>query len=401
MNRRSFLHGSGAAAAAWSLSPAVARASIDPRMREAIARLEYLTPLERAFILDKGKAEVGKLPPERLREIGLLPETWSLEAVPDPASNSVVEQPLSRAAGNLLDWSGLMALAEKHAVRYLHVCVCTNGADPYHMTLWEGVPLREIVWLTRPRANVRRVYYQSYHRPNLPPFQASLPLGQVLETPPGQMPVILAYKMNGRLIPASHGGPVRMMVPGAYGSKQIKWVTRLVLTNDYKSNDSDAELNNDTESAMKTRARFVNPPKEIAAGKPAAITGMAQVGISGLGKVQYAVHLQQAPWPENDPYWTGAGWKDAALLPPPDHWGGDLPGGKLPALTGQARDGRIPWPQRYTLVHWAALLPGLPPGRYDLCCRTIDGNGIAQPMPRPLLRTGANAIHHVDLVVKG
>jgi hypothetical protein len=55
---------------------------------------------------------------------------------------------------------------------------------------------------------------------------------------------------------------------------------------------------------------------------------------------------------------------------------------------------------RYTIVHWAALMPGLPAGSYDLCCRTIDGNGIAQPMPRPLLRTGFNAIHRVSLAVK-
>ena len=60
----------------------------------------------------------------------------------------------------------------------------------------------------------------------------------------------------------------------------------------------------------------------------------------------------------------------------------------------------LQWPLRYTIVHWAALLPGLPPGSYDLCCRTIDANGIAQPMPRPLLRTGVTAIHRVTLVVK-
>ena len=59
------------------------------------------------------------------------------------------------------------------------------------------------------------------------------------------------------------------------------------------------------------------------------------------------------------------------------------------------------WPMRFTLAHSAALLPGMPAGRYDLCCRTIDGNGIAQPMPRPLPRTGANGIHRVTLVVKG
>lgn len=404
LTRRYFFQLGSVAAAAWSASPlAAANAAADPQLQEAIAKPEYLTPLDRAFILDKGKAGVTKLPPERLREIGLVPETWSLDVIPDPVSDSSVEQPLSRALGNALDWNGLMRLAEKHVVRFMHVCVCTNGADPFHMSLWEGVPLREVIWLTKPKANIRRVYYQSYHNENLPPFQSSLSLSQILENPPGQTPVVLAYKMNGQLIPASHGGPVRMIVPGAYGNKSVKWLQRVVLTNDYKANDSDAGLNNDTESPMKTRARFINAPKEIPPEKPTALTGMAQVGISGLDKVQYCVHSQKDPWPADDPYRAKADWKDAAILPPPSDWGGGLPGGKLPPNTSQihpAKGTPLQWPMRFTLVHWAALLPGLPAGSYDLCCRTIDGNGIAQPMPRPFPRTGFNAIHRVTLTVK-
>jgi len=405
LTRRHFYQLGGAAAAAWSASPvASANADADPQLQEAIAKLEYLTPHDGIIILDKGKAGVAKLPPEKMREIGLAPETWSLEVVPDPASDSSVEQPLSRALGNALDWKGLMSLAEKHAVRYLHLCVCTNGADPYHMSLWEGVPFREVIWLTRPKANTRRVYYQSYHQENVAPFQSSLSLSQIMENPPGQMPVILAYKMDGQNIPASLGGPVRVVVPGSYGSKSIKWLQRVVLTNDSKANDSDAvDFNNDTESPMKTRARFINAPKEIPPDRPAALTGMAQVGISGLRKVQYLVHSQKDPWPADDPYWTKADWKDAAILPPPTNWGGELPGGKLPSTsqTDPAKGTPLEWPLRYTIVHWAVLLPGLPAGSYDLCCRTIDANGFAQPMPRlSLPRTGVNAIHRVTLVVK-
>ena len=125
--------------------------------------------------------------------------------------------------------------------------------------------------------------------------------------------------------------------------------------------------------------------------------------MSGLAKVQYCVHSQKDPWPADDPSWAKADWKDAAILPPPADWGGGLPGGKLPASTSQMdpKTGKpLQWPMRFTIVHWAALLPGLPAGSYDLCCRTIDLNGIAQPMPRPLPRTGVNAIHRVTLLVK-
>jgi DMSO/TMAO reductase YedYZ molybdopterin-dependent catalytic subunit len=403
ITRRHLLQICSAAAAACSIpSFAAAKGAIDPRLKEAIAKMEYLTPLDRAFILDKGKAGVSKLPPEKLREVRLVPETWSLDVEPDPAGNSIVEQPLSRAHGNPLTWDGLMQLADKHAIRFMHVTTCTNGADPFHMSLWEGVPLREVIRLTRPKDNVRRVYYQSYHSENMSPFQSSLSLAQILESPPGEMPVILAYKMNGQVIPASHGGPVRVIVPGSYGSKSIKWVQRVVLTNEFKANDSDADLNNDPENPLKTRARFINPPKEIQPGAPAAIAGMAQIGISGLAKVQYCVRSQKEPKPADDTYWSKADWKDARILPPPADWGGGLPGGKLPATsqTDPSKGAPLQWPLRYTIVHWAALLPGLPAGDYDLCCRTIDDNGIAQPMPRTLPRTGFNALHVVALAVR-
>jgi len=41
------------------------------------------------------------------------------------------------------------------------------------------------------------------------------------------------------------------------------------------------------------------------------------------------------------------------------------------------------------------------PGRYELRCRAVDLNGIAQPLPRPFGRSGVNAIQMVPLTVEG
>jgi hypothetical protein len=85
------------------------------------------------------------------------------------------------------------------------------------------------------------------------------------------------------------------------------------------------------------------------------------------------------------------------------HLGTGLPDGKLPPVplqfdpaTGRPRS----WPLRYTIVYWAALAADLRPGSYRLRCRTIDANGVAQPMPRPFPKSGNNAIHQVPLVVE-
>ena len=45
-----------------------------------------------------------------------------------------------------------------------------------------------------------------------------------------------------------------MVVPSAHGFKSIKWLQRIVLTNDYQANDTYALQNNDPESYLKTAA---------------------------------------------------------------------------------------------------------------------------------------------------
>ena len=46
-------------------------------------------------------------------------------------------------------------------------------------------------------------------------FQSSLSYTQVMETRPGDLPVFLAYRLNGEPLPLLRGGPVRMIVPWA------------------------------------------------------------------------------------------------------------------------------------------------------------------------------------------
>jgi DMSO/TMAO reductase YedYZ molybdopterin-dependent catalytic subunit len=375
-----------------------------PLLTEAISKLEYLTREENFITYGRGDPPPHKLPKEKLPEAGLVRETWQLEVLADPDSNSKVEQPLSKTQGTVMNWDGLMKLAEKHAVRFMSVMTCTNGRAPCGMGLWEGVPLREVVWLTRPSANVRRLFYYGYHNEDPKQrFQSSLPIGRVLEDPPGEHPVILCYKFNDQWLTIDRGGPVRMIVPDAYANKCVKWLQCIMLTNDYQANDTYAKWNNDTVSHIKTCARFIHTPKKIKAREQVPVTGVAQVGMSGLSKVQYWLHLQDEPLPKEDPYFTKAEWKDADILPPPKHWGGGLPDGKLPKIPRQidSSTGKpYEWPIRNTIVHWAALITANRPGKYDLRCRTIDANGAAQPMPRPFPKSGNNTIQQVSVTVE-
>lgn len=193
-----------------------------------------------------------------------------------------------------------------------------------------------------------------------------------------------------------------MVVPEAYGFKSVKWLQRIVLTNAPYANDTYANGNNDVDSSMKTFARFISHPETVAAGQPIPITGLAQVGISGLQKVQYWLQSAGQPPAADDPYFTQGAWKDAEILAPPKTWGSGLPNGTLPQNvrgfhpeTGQPQT----WPLRYALAHWAVVLKDVAPGQYHLRCRTIDANEVAQPLPRPFAKSGRNSIQQVDMTV--
>jgi DMSO/TMAO reductase YedYZ molybdopterin-dependent catalytic subunit len=44
----------------------------------------------------------------------------------------------------------------------------------------------------------------------------------------------VAYRLNGQDLPLKRGSPVRMVVPWAHGFKSIKWLQKIVLTNEYQ-----------------------------------------------------------------------------------------------------------------------------------------------------------------------
>jgi hypothetical protein len=79
-----------------------------------------------------------------------------------------------------------------------------------------------------------------------------------------------------------------------------------------------------------------------------------------------------------------------------------LPHGPLPSIPSQfdAQGRPLHWPLRYTIAHWATLLTVSALGEHELCCRTIDANGVAQPLPRPLLKSGRNEIQRIRMTVE-
>jgi len=362
----------------------------------------YFTPQADFRDVSRGKPVPHSLSEEKKNAAGLTRDTWKLEIISDPDKPAKLGREYTVADKTAIDFPALLKLGEQHAVRFAKVMTCLNLGCPLGMGLWEGVPLRELVWLTKPRENLRRIFYYGYHNDDPAQiFRSSLPVGRVLEDPFDFPPVIVCYKLNGEWLDSERGGPVRMVVPEAYGFKSVKWLTHVVLSNLASANDTYAEQNNDVDSPLKTFAATLSLPTVVKAGDAIPISGYAQIGLAGLSKVQVAIEPKDKPPAEDDPYFTKAPWVDAKLLPAPEHWSG-LPDGKIPAKTHGFNERGIPksWPLRFTNAHWATVLPALPSGEYIFRCRTIDEKGVAQPLPRPFRKSGYATIESINIVVK-
>jgi DMSO/TMAO reductase YedYZ molybdopterin-dependent catalytic subunit len=370
----------------------------------------FLTPAELFYEVTRGRPY--NLDPEARRRAGLIPETWRLEVVPDdPPWQPILDRTFRKDDGTALTLDDLDSLCRERPVRCIKTMQCLMDSPSSGMCsngLWEGVSLRDVIARAGRLKHVRRVYYTGYYQNPWQRFVSSLSISEVLETPPGHTPVFLALRLNGRPLPIERGGPVRMLVPEGYGFKSVKWLNRVVLTNDYRANDTYAQRqNNDPDSPMKTLARLdVHAPQTYRQGEPIAIRGIAVVGASGLRRVEYWLRKDQGTHgilDPNDPAWATADWKEATLPAcPPARWTEGLPAGGFPEGVTNLDPGTgspLLWPLPFSWAAWKVQLGGLGAGVYEFRVRSVDLNGFAQPEPRPGSQSGIAEVPCMTLVV--
>ena len=411
LSRRAFVSNS----AAWTMTSLAAAQAIQADMLSDAATEQttalpacphpLLTPAESFNTVARGNPKPHTLTGKALVEARMTPETWRLEITADSrvepphvTQPARMQAPRTLKDGTALDLETLRELGKSHGIKFIKATQCLNIPEPLGQGLWEGVPLREVLKLCGKMRDVRRIYYRGFH--NKDPeqiFQSSLSYTQAMETPPVGFPPMLAYRLNGQPITPLRGGPVRMIVPWAHGFKSIKWLQQIFLTNDYRANDTYALQNNDPESHLKTSA-YIDPiPELMPAGQPVVLTGKVISGLSDLERVEYSLRqiIEDAePRQEAGQEHTETVWRPCPIFPPPD-WEQILPQDVKPhqllgfdAKTGQPKA----WPLRFGMGYWGITLHGLQAGVYEVRVRAVDGNGFAQPEPRPLSKSGGNAV---------
>ncbi|MFN3974932.1 MAG: molybdopterin-dependent oxidoreductase [Dehalococcoidia bacterium] len=224
------------------------------------------------------------------------------------------------------------------------------GGDLISTAIWKGVPLKRLLEQARLQEGVRKVALFAADG-----YSDSLPLDVAI-----QEQVLVAYAMNGEPLPYKHGFPARLLVPGRYGLKSVKWLTRIrPVAEDFKGfwqeqGWSDTAFVHTTSQVWTPRSGQWVRPGQVEAW------GIAFAGDRGISRVEVS-------WDE------GQTWEPALLRP---------------ALSP------------YTWHIWTTQKPLDTPGRHTLRVRAADGAGQWQATAeRDPFPDGALGIHSVILVV--
>ena len=99
--------------------------------------------------------------------------------------------------------------------------------------VWKGVPLAALLVRAKIRSSATEIILEGVDAGPVEktprpagdvPFARSLPLGKAMDD------VLLAYEMNGERLTAVHGFPLRAIVPGWYAMASVKWLRRIIVT---------------------------------------------------------------------------------------------------------------------------------------------------------------------------
>lgn len=116
-----------------------------------------------------------------------------------------------------------------------HLFECSGNGSNRHFGLmsvaeWDGIPLADVVARLKPSKEATAVLVSGYDhigqnsRRSIVGASWVFPLASL-----DALGAFLAIRMNGVPVPADHGKPVRLAVPGWYGCSWIKWVNEIRL----------------------------------------------------------------------------------------------------------------------------------------------------------------------------
>src|SRR6266568_2567622 len=181
------------------------------------------------------------------------------------------------------------------------MCI-SNGLDAGLISnaVWKGLPLRDLLDQASPLSNAARV--RLYGVDN---YTDTIPLEKAMDPT-----TLLAYGMNGVPLPHRHGYPLRAIVPGYFGEKHVKWLTRIELAGpDTKGFYETQGWGPDFITPTRSRIDVPDDGSTLSLSQlngPIEIKGMAYGGDRGISRVEFSFDDGKT-WDDAEIYYASGG----------------------------------------------------------------------------------------------
>ena len=243
---------------------------------------------------------------------------------------------------------------------------------------WTGVRLRDVL---KAAGLKETAVYTGNYGADLPinsgsPFSRGIPIEKAMDEH-----TLIAFKMNGEDLPAAHGFPARLIVPGWIGSAMQKWFNRIWVRNQVHDSEKMSgysyripayppvpgskppqnEMVIATSGVIKSLITKPQSNMVVKVGDPVKARGRAWAGENKVNKVHISTDF-------------GIRWQETRLIQPAN---------------------------RYAWYHWETEITFENRGYYEIWARVFDNKGDAQPFSQPWNPKGylGNVIHRVPVLI--
>ena len=241
---------------------------------------------------------------------------------------------------------------------------------------WTGVRVRDVLNRAGLKASAKQLHTFGSDKPpeKVPPFHRSIEIEKVVQDG------LIAWEMNGEPLPALHGAPARLVVPGWAGDHWMKWLVRLspqpepqkgfYMETAYRFPEKPGEPGAPVAPAdmrpvtnLFVKSNITEAPAQAKVGSPATVRGFAFSGAPDIARVDVS----------DD---GGETWSEATLDPRHD-----------------------PYAWRLWSFRWIPKSAG----KATLRARATDGSGSVQPRDAVWNPSGYlyNAWQSVEVEVSG
>ena len=243
---------------------------------------------------------------------------------------------------------------------------------------WTGVRLRDVLQAAgvKPTAVYIGNYGDDIPADGSEQFSRGIPIEKAMDER-----TLIALKMNGEVLPAAHGFPARLIVPGWIGSSMQKWLNRIWVRDRVHDSEKMSGYSyripayqvepghkppvEDMRIATSLRVKsLITRPEShsgFSAGNTIEVRGHAWAGENRISKVHVSTDF-------------GINWQETELILPSN---------------------------RYAWYHWETDITLVNRGYYEIWARAYSDIGNAQPFTQPWNPKGylGNVIHRVPISI--